>query len=254
MVGHLSNNVTQTTRTITRDNISQTKKKYFETASTQTGKKTYKTTGVQTDTPVAKQEFAAQISPSVKTVDVQTTDELSEGATISLDNLIRMGAIKRTRSLGLGLSPNLERPVVRSSSSNYTTSLRKEATEVNSNKSVTVSTDGTETSGKIASYNWSENKKFVKIFVSYSGIHLIPSKNIQIKTNGINLLLTVEECVSRTKDGEELRTLTSTLYLNRLRRPVSCLSYNVQRDMVTIMLRKQKQTPWNALLFSGANA
>ncbi|XP_039272934.2 uncharacterized protein LOC120347137 [Styela clava] len=268
---HLAYGVSQTQspRSITIG--TQTHRKQTKSERCQTSTRHFQTSESQTPALPILQESAVQAITTVKSIEVQTADEDSDiwgiGSGISLDRLIRNEAIKRSQSIGHGIRGSIEKMRERSASidiisdAQKTTSNQSEATQEQSGS------QGSETTGKITTYSWNENGKFVKIFVSYSGIHLIPSKNISVKTNGINLHLTIEEEVSQSEKEENKlssseknsstdltgnQTLTSTLHLHRLRRPVACLSYNVQRDMITIMLRKQKQTPWNALIFENS--
>lgn len=103
LFGHLSNNGTQTASTGAYGRLKEGETTDRDAGTSQTRHKTYKTIAVQTEDVSETTESAAQVTPTMTTVETQTADDSTGGTTISLDSLIRMGAIKRTKSLALGL-------------------------------------------------------------------------------------------------------------------------------------------------------
>nr|XP_026696660.1 DEAD-box ATP-dependent RNA helicase 42 [Ciona intestinalis] len=62
---------------------------------------------------------------------------------------------------------------------------------------------------ELRAYNWTQTDRFIKLNISHSGAHLLPSNKIKIQTNGANLKLTIDTSSNSNKQQQQQRYHTA---------------------------------------------
>ncbi|XP_060628663.2 calcyclin-binding protein [Anolis sagrei] len=92
---------------------------------------------------------------------------------------------------------------------------------------------------KIKNYAWDQSDKFVKIYITLSGVQHLPAENVQVCFTESSFDLLVKN----------LNHKNYTMTFNNLLKPISVenSSRKVKTDMVVILCRKKKEEKWECL-------
>uniref|UniRef100_H2ZZ02 Calcyclin-binding protein n=1 Tax=Latimeria chalumnae TaxID=7897 RepID=H2ZZ02_LATCH len=92
---------------------------------------------------------------------------------------------------------------------------------------------------KISNYGWDQSDKFVKIYITLTGVHQIPVENVQVQftERSFNLLV------------KDLNGKNYSMLVNNLLNPITVegSSRKVKTDMVLVMCKKKAERKWEYL-------
>ncbi|KAM3838814.1 calcyclin-binding protein isoform 1-T1 [Vipera latastei] len=92
---------------------------------------------------------------------------------------------------------------------------------------------------KINNYAWDQSDKFVKIYVTLSGVQHLPAENVQVHftESSFHLLVT------------NLNNKNYTMTFNNLLKPIlaKTSSWKIKTDMILILCKKQQEEKWECL-------
>lgn len=92
---------------------------------------------------------------------------------------------------------------------------------------------------KINNYAWDQSEKFVKIYVTLTGVQDLPAENVQVQFTERSFHLLVKN----------LHNKNYTMTFNNLLKPLSVegSSWKIKTDMVLILCRKKHEEKWECL-------
>ncbi|XP_053102013.1 calcyclin-binding protein [Hemicordylus capensis] len=92
---------------------------------------------------------------------------------------------------------------------------------------------------KINNYAWDQSDKFVKIYITLSGVQHLPSENVQVHFTERSFDLLVKN----------LNSKNYSMTFNNLLKPISVESSSrkIKNDMVLILCRKKQEGKWECL-------
>ncbi|XP_042320301.1 calcyclin-binding protein [Sceloporus undulatus] len=92
---------------------------------------------------------------------------------------------------------------------------------------------------KINNYAWDQSDKFVKIYITLSGVQDLPAENVHVQFTERSFDLLVKN----------LNNKNYTMTFNNLLKPISVesSSWKVKTDMVLILCKKKKEEKWECL-------
>ncbi|XP_070797031.1 calcyclin-binding protein [Pituophis catenifer annectens] len=92
---------------------------------------------------------------------------------------------------------------------------------------------------KINNYAWDQSDKFVKIYVTLSGVQHLPAENIQVHFTESSFHLLVKN----------LNNKNYTMTFNNLLKPIlaKSSSWKIKTDMILILCKKQQEEKWECL-------
>ncbi|XP_078481821.1 uncharacterized protein LOC108951028 [Ciona intestinalis] len=203
----------------------------------------------ETQTSLLTKSRSSQTKVKTKDQDIQTMAEMMSlgtqtededhpvwgGSHVSLDRLVRCKGMRRRATTSKRKDDDsLDKSIFKRSA---TLPNKLQVIEAKSVK-------------ELRAYNWTQTDRFIKLNISHSGAHLLPSNKIKIQTNGANLKLTIDTSSSSNNSNNNNNTTilpTHRLYIPKLCHAVSGLSYTVQSDMLTVLLRKKSLETWDTL-------
>ncbi|KAM7121758.1 calcyclin-binding protein-like [Molossus nigricans] len=89
---------------------------------------------------------------------------------------------------------------------------------------------------KISNYGWDQSDKFVKIYITLTGVHQVPTENMQVHFTERSFDLLVKN----------LNGKNHSMIVNNLLKPISveASSKKVKTDRVIILCRKKAENTW----------
>ncbi|KAM6456887.1 calcyclin-binding protein [Liasis olivaceus] len=92
---------------------------------------------------------------------------------------------------------------------------------------------------KINNYAWDQSDKFVKLYVTLSGVQDLPAENVQVHFTERSFHLLVKN----------LNNKNYTMTFNNLLKPIlaKSSSWKIKTDMILILCKKQQEEKWECL-------